>query len=197
LLSNAIKFSLVTTAELGTRVSSRDKGQWEDPLPYAYSLHPTPLKVPGQGSRGIPADKIETIFERFQQVDASDSRKRRHRTRLICRSIVQHHGGQIWVESTLGSTFFFTCRCFRKSSPTANPSAPWVLVCDDDSIRAVVHHVRTAGLPGNDGGFRPAAVEQALQERPDVILLNPVMPGMHGWETLAALKEQTNTKDIP
>jgi len=28
-----------------------------------------------------------------------------------------------------------------------------------------------------------AAVEQALQERPDVILLNLVMPGMHGWET--------------
>ena len=62
--------------------------------------------------RGIPADKIETIFERFHQVDASDSRKKGG-TGLglaICRNIVEQHGGQIWVESTLdqGSTFYFT-----------------------------------------------------------------------------------------
>ncbi|MEP0832194.1 PAS domain S-box protein [Microcoleus sp. AS-A8] len=69
------------------------------------------FKVKDQG-RGIPADKLETIFERFHQVDASDSRKKGG-TGLglaICRSIVQQHGGRIWVESTLGegSTFYFT-----------------------------------------------------------------------------------------
>jgi signal transduction histidine kinase len=69
------------------------------------------FKVQDQG-RGIPADKLETIFERFHQVDASDSRKKGG-TGLglaICRSIVQQHGGRIWVESTLGegSTFYFT-----------------------------------------------------------------------------------------
>ena len=69
------------------------------------------FQVKDQG-RGIPANYLETIFERFQQVDASDSRKKGG-TGLglaICRSIVQHHEGQIWVESTLGkgSTFFFT-----------------------------------------------------------------------------------------
>lgn len=62
--------------------------------------------------RGIPTEHLETIFDRFQQVDASDSRDRGG-TGLglaICRSIVQQHGGQIWVESTLGrgSTFYFT-----------------------------------------------------------------------------------------
>ncbi|MGD1703779.1 PAS domain S-box protein [Dapis sp. BLCC M229] len=62
--------------------------------------------------RGIPADKIESIFGRFQQVDASDSRQKGG-TGLglaICRSIVQQHEGQIWAESTLGkgSTFFIT-----------------------------------------------------------------------------------------
>jgi len=96
-----------------SRVSSRDRGEWGRPssTPTPYSLLPTPLKVPGQGSgRGIPADKIETIFERFQQVDASDSRKGGTGLGLaICRSIVQHHGGQIWVESTLGrAALFFT-----------------------------------------------------------------------------------------
>ncbi|MEM7773034.1 MAG: PAS domain S-box protein, partial [Cyanobacteria bacterium P01_A01_bin.37] len=69
------------------------------------------LSVCDQG-RGIPADKIETIFERFQQVDSSDSRQRGG-TGLglaICKNIVQQHSGKIWVESTfgLGSTFFLT-----------------------------------------------------------------------------------------
>ncbi|WP_103668704.1 ATP-binding protein [Pseudanabaena sp. BC1403] len=62
--------------------------------------------------RGIPADHLESIFERFHQVDASDSRQMGG-TGLglaICRSIVQQHGGKIWVESVLseGSTFSFT-----------------------------------------------------------------------------------------
>ncbi|MFK8185493.1 MAG: PAS domain S-box protein [Phormidesmis sp.] len=62
--------------------------------------------------RGIPPDKVSSIFERFHQVDASDSRSKGG-TGLglaICRSIVQQHGGDIWVESTLGqgSRFIFT-----------------------------------------------------------------------------------------
>jgi PAS domain S-box-containing protein len=61
--------------------------------------------------RGIPADKLESIFERFQQVDSSDSRNHEG-TGLglaISRTIVQQHSGQIWVESVVGegSTFFF------------------------------------------------------------------------------------------
>ncbi len=62
--------------------------------------------------RGIPADKLETIFNRFQQVDSSDSRDKGG-TGLglaICKSIVEQHQGKIWVESDWGrgSTFFFT-----------------------------------------------------------------------------------------
>jgi PAS domain S-box-containing protein len=62
--------------------------------------------------RGIPSDKLKTIFGRFQQVDASDSRQKGG-TGLglaICKSIIRQHGGKIWVESVLGegSTFYFT-----------------------------------------------------------------------------------------
>jgi len=62
--------------------------------------------------QGIPQDRLETIFERFQQVDSSDSRKKEG-TGLglaICRQIIEGHGGQIWAESCLdkGSTFYFT-----------------------------------------------------------------------------------------
>ncbi|HIK30626.1 MAG TPA: PAS domain-containing protein [Oscillatoriales cyanobacterium M59_W2019_021] len=62
--------------------------------------------------RGIPPDKLESIFGRFQQVDASDSRQKGG-TGLglaICRQIVGQHGGSIWAESILGegSTFYLT-----------------------------------------------------------------------------------------
>jgi signal transduction histidine kinase len=50
--------------------------------------------------RGIPADRLETIFDRFQQVDTSDSRQKGG-TGLglaICKAIVQQHSGRIWAE---------------------------------------------------------------------------------------------------
>lgn len=57
------------------------------------------FRVSDQG-RGIPEDQLETIFERFKQVEYSDSRHRGG-TGLglaICRSIVQQHGGTIWAQ---------------------------------------------------------------------------------------------------
>jgi PAS domain S-box-containing protein len=74
------------------------------PSPPSYVL----FKVRDQG-RGIPADKLQTIFERFQQVDASDSRKKGG-TGLglsICRNIIELHEGQIWVESVIGEGSVF------------------------------------------------------------------------------------------
>jgi len=75
------------------------------------------ITVKDQG-RGIPADKLEMVFERFQQVDASDSRQKGG-TGLglaICRSIMHQHGGRIWVESVLGegSTFFLSLPVIRE-----------------------------------------------------------------------------------
>jgi len=69
------------------------------------------FQIRDQG-RGIPADKLEFIFGRFQQVDATDSRSKGG-TGLglaICRSIIEQHGGQIWSQSIVGvgSTFSFT-----------------------------------------------------------------------------------------
>ena len=67
--------------------------------------------VEDQG-RGISPEKLERIFERFQQGDSSDSRALGG-TGLglaLCRSIVDQHGGRIWAESTIGkgSKFLFT-----------------------------------------------------------------------------------------
>jgi PAS domain S-box-containing protein len=74
--------------------------------------------VEDQGS-GIPPEKLEHIFDRFQQGDASDTRALGG-TGLglaLCRSIVEQQGGRIWAESTpgKGSRFLFTL-------PAANPA---------------------------------------------------------------------------
>ncbi len=76
------------------------------------------ISIRDQG-RGIPEDKLESIFDRFQQLDASNS-GHQGGTGLgltICRSIVQQHGGQIWVESIVGqgSTFHFTLPLHQES----------------------------------------------------------------------------------
>ena len=97
LISNAIKFSpqggrvLLKAAPLDrneARIEVRDSGQ------------------------GIPEHKLEQIFDRFEQVDASDSRSMGG-TGLgltICREIVQQHRGKIWATSKpgKGASFFFT-----------------------------------------------------------------------------------------
>jgi PAS domain S-box-containing protein len=69
---------------------------------------------------GIPAPKLETIFERFEQVDSSHSRGKGG-TGLglaICRSIVDAHGGRIWACSTpgQGSMLSFVVPAARRSS---------------------------------------------------------------------------------
>lgn len=191
LLSNAIKFSPAgsTVALTATLTASPQQVQFQ---------------VHDQG-RGIPPDKLTAIFGRFQQVDASDARKRGG-TGLglaVCRSIIQHHGGRIWVESTpeRGSTFFFSLPVLPPAvlSPAVEATGPRVLVCDDDpSVRTVIgamlehQHFRVILV---DSG--PAALTQAQTQQPDVILLNLLMPGMSGWEILAALKARSQTKNIP
>ncbi|MEM9542703.1 MAG: PAS domain S-box protein [Cyanobacteria bacterium P01_E01_bin.42] len=96
LISNAIKFS-----DSGTLISV-ETAEWGEYLRFCIR----------DRGRGIPPKHLESIFERFNQVDASDSRQKGG-TGLglaICRSLVEFHGGRIWAESVLGegSSFYFT-----------------------------------------------------------------------------------------
>ncbi|HEY9751363.1 MAG TPA: PAS domain S-box protein, partial [Coleofasciculaceae cyanobacterium] len=115
LLSNAIKFSpKESTVQIRVERSStisRRSTQSKEKKTNRSKASALLVTVQDQG-RGIPPDKLETIFERFQQVDASDSRHQ-DGTGLglaICRSIINQHGGQIWATSVLGegSAFYFT-----------------------------------------------------------------------------------------
>jgi PAS domain S-box-containing protein len=96
LVSNAIKFS---PAGGQVRIDARPEG---DHVTFRIEDH----------GRGIPPDRLESVFGRFQQVDSSDARHKGG-TGLglaITKTIVERHGGQIAVESELGrgSVFSFT-----------------------------------------------------------------------------------------
>ncbi len=162
------------------------------------------------GGPGIPADQLETVFERFRQVDASDSRAKEG-TGLglaICRTIVEQHGGRIWAENVPGSgaRFSFTLPVVADTDDEEGEqeladrtSEPGVLVCDDDaSIREVVK----AMLEAN--GYRvwtTASGEEALAvakaRHPDVVVLDLLLPGIDGRQTTTALHDQQETADIP
>jgi signal transduction histidine kinase/DNA-binding response OmpR family regulator len=195
LLSNAIKFSppqsqvTVSLERLldGVSVSVSDNG------------------------RGIPKDKLESIFDRFQQVDASDARQKGG-TGLglaICRTIVMQHGGRIWAErnSDRGSTFrMFLPLVTRESelaqadggpASTVNPTS--VLVCDENpETRAVlVESLRTNGYSVLEAATGDEAVVIARQTPIQAILLDMSLPSLHGWETLHLLRDDLRTAAIP
>ena len=208
LLSNAIKFSSPgSTVWLSAEL--QDKGDVGAPGQGSSLSVPIPhllIKVRDTG-RGIPQDKLESIFERFAQVDASDSRSKGG-TGLglaICHSIIQHHDGQIWAESTLqqGSTFCFTLPVLpgllslELEQFTTNNS-PLVMICDDDpDVRAVVQTMlERQGYQVLAVSSGQEAIESAIKQNPKAILLNLMMPGMDGWETLAILKQQAETQNV-
>lgn len=100
LISNAIKFSPPDTC-VTLRVILDREGQCI-------------FQVCDRG-RGIPKPKLNTIFERFQQVEISDSQQKGGAGLglTICHEIIKQHNSSIWVESTLGqgSIFAFTLPC--------------------------------------------------------------------------------------
>jgi PAS domain S-box-containing protein len=96
LVSNAIKFS---SRRGQVRIDAQREG---DHVRFRIEDH----------GRGIPADRLEAVFDRFQQVDSSDARHKGG-TGLglaITKKIVERHGGEIFVFSQLGlgSVFEFT-----------------------------------------------------------------------------------------
>ncbi|MBE9160422.1 PAS domain S-box protein [Nodosilinea sp. LEGE 06152] len=100
LLSNAIKFSC-PNGTVWVKASTERLDAADSNLSVLFTVQ--------DYGRGIPPEKLEVIFDQFQQVDVSDSRQRGG-TGLglaICKRIVQQHRGQIWVESEVGrgSTF--------------------------------------------------------------------------------------------
>jgi PAS domain S-box-containing protein len=190
LLSNAIKFS---TASSTVSVMMR---------PGASGVT---LSVIDQG-RGIPADKLEAIFGRFQQVDASDSRQKGGSGLglAICRTIVIQHGGRIWAErnSMRGSTF----RVFLPYKPSAVPLAQASPALDQGTVLVADPNRTTRPIIAEQlarHGYHvleATTVEQAVavaQEGVEAILVDTSLDGMNGWEILPLLRQSDPKRRTP
>jgi len=188
LIDNAVKFSPagstvdvdVTADDVFATFSVRDRG------------------------RGIPPDKLESVFDRFQQVDASDSREKGGSGLglAISRGIVQQHGGKMWVESVLGegTTFRFTIPLAtgRQPAPLPGSANPLVLVCDDDVdllvvLRATLEQHGYRVVTANRG---KEAIQRFDAHPASAVIVDSYLPDVNGLGVLrhvAAASPATKT----
>ena len=180
---------------------------------------------------GIPKDKLEIIFQSFQQVDASISRQYGG-TGLglsITKSLVELHGSEIHVESELGkgSRFFFTLKIssqkpktqlqqslttiaklnseqsFQTVSQEINflqEEVPKVLVVDDEEVNLQVLKnqlkiQRYETTIATNGMEALELIERGI--KPDVVLLDVMMPKMNGYEVCRVIREKYSIAELP
>jgi CheY-like chemotaxis protein len=172
---------------------------------------------------GIPADKLENIFEEFTQVDGSSTRAAGG-TGLglsITRHFVEMHGGRIWVESTVdeGSTFYVALPIEGPPDPSeeeeqeaiqveeeegsaelGQESDQRVVLCVDDDEGVITLFRRYLSKQG----YRvvslvdsTAVLEQARELQPFAITLDVMMPQKDGWQVIQELKADPETREIP
>ena len=150
---------------------------------------------------GVPVALRDTIFERFQQADSSDSR-RASGTGLglaIARAIVEQHGGRIGVRTRAGggSVFFAELPAHgQDAEPSLSDSSlrrgGEVLVCVPDPLGQRLHSLLA------QQGFRVTRTEDpeqllalAEERAPEVVLAGPQLDGLH--ELAARLPPATAT----
>ncbi len=201
LLGNAPKFTEAGEIELSLEVEKEDENR--------VKLHAT-IRDTGTG---IPSDKLESIFEPFQQADGSTTRKYGG-TGLglsICRQLAKMMGGYAWAESTVGKGSVFHFTAWLEKVPDKPPrrfvqaelSGRKVLVVDDNrtSGRILHHMLRAAELEVtvlDSGEEAVKAIEQALtQDKPyDLCLIDLAMPDMDGFTLARRIRAMEEQKGI-
>ncbi len=189
--------------------------------------HEIRVSIIDTGSGIAPQDQ-EKVFEKFKQVGETLTNKPKG-TGLglpICKQIIEHHGGNISVESNLGqgSNFSFTLpipidshpkaeeqRIYLdsfmgqmrdhvvKKTPSSSRERLVILIVDDDPyIREFLRQF----LEANNYEVQEAnngldAINQVKTIKPDLIILDVMMPQINGFEVAAVLKNNPDTRDIP
>ncbi|HSR38468.1 MAG TPA: response regulator, partial [Phnomibacter sp.] len=174
---------------------------------------------------GIAKEDFGAVFEQFKQVGGDTLTDKPKGTGLglhICKEIVEHNGGRIWLEREpgKGSTFSFALPVVTEGTSrplqlddlvkqlkeqvaqsqlaTNNNNAAILIVDDDDSIRSLLHQeLGDAGYTIYEARNGKEALESVRKNRPDLIILDIMMPEMNGFDVEAVLKNDPQTLDIP
>ena len=212
LVGNAIKFTEV--GEIIVRIGVEERSD------AGVTVH---LRVSDTGI-GIPPQKLDAIFNAFEQADASTTR-RYGGTGLglaICAQLAHLMGGRAWAESAVGrgSTFHFTARLAVGQTAATSPSSSStttrreiprpepprarplrVLLAEDNYINQelMVALLKDAGHRVSLATNGREAAEVAARGAFDVALMDVQMPEMDGFEATAAIRaaERATGRHLP
>lgn len=197
LISNAVKFTHEGEIELFMDIEEEKEDQ--------IKLHVT---VRDTGI-GIPEDKLDTIFELFQQADGSTTRKYGG-TGLglsICRQIARLLGGDVWVKSKVGkgSTFHFTAWLDKSKKKIIKKTRADILsdkkaLIVDDNLKnlnylshvANLSKIRVVELRKSDDVL--PAIEKAIRDKDpfDICILDIQMPEKSGYDVAREIRNHPN-----
>lgn len=232
LVGNAIKFTPSGTVEVKAKLvmGNEQSSILHPPFPILHSQIQITICDTGIG---IPEDKLDRIFESFEQAEGSTSREYGG-TGLglaITKKLVELHQGEIKVESTIGqgSQFTFTLPISQSqvdpipqlaviqepiihssletqlttTNPpvtTNNSQAIKILIVDDEAVnrQVLVNHLSLHNyeiIQATNGEEALAVIENGL--KPDLILLDVMMPRMTGYEVTQRLRQRFLPTEVP
>ncbi|NUM35642.1 MAG: response regulator [Candidatus Brocadiae bacterium] len=205
LVGNAIKFT--EKGEVAVKVSKQ--AQDKNKLYLLFTISDTGI--------GIPSEKIDSIFERFMQVDASTTRKYGG-TGLgltICKYLVEKMGGKIWITSKPGegSVFSFTLVLTIPETQTHESLLPWtkkvrlyglkaMIVDDNRTNRMILEEMLTGwGLQVMSIENPFSVVEELKSKIHDktpyrLLILDQQMPGLDGFGLMEFIQKAKLAQDL-
>lgn len=207
LLGNAIKFSH-EEGEITIRIESffgkrtGEASEW------------IKISVSDQGI-GVDERDHDFIFEKFFQSTSDTLTNKPKGTGLglpICKEIVSHYGGNVWLESRRGegSSFFFTLPVTKmvvrkvEGAPllpeqkTKGEGKTILVVDDNPNIRRLLcYQLQKRGYTVMEASDGAEALDLARKTTLDLITLDLVMPMMNGYDVLSILREDPLTREIP
>ncbi len=197
LIGNAIKFTHAGTVELRAFLDRQADQKW-----LVAEVRDTGI--------GIPADRLDAIFDSFRQVESGLSRSYPGLGLglALARKLTALMKGQISVVSVVGSGSTFSVRLpLRLPADTAhenglvgsNETGPAILAVDDNPIGLTVlrHSLERRNIRVECVLSGSAALEAAAKRRYDLVLMDLQMPGMDGLETTVAMRKLPGYEAVP
>ena len=209
LVDNAIKFT--SEGRITVRTKASEMGLGKDRRPKFVEVC-----ISDTGS-GIRKRDLNRLFDKVKPLDtlATSQYKGAGLGLSICKGLIEMQDGEIWVKSEYGkgSTFCFTlpleaeaARLDYEEAGIGEELKPYrvagetrVLVVDDepDQVAVISKLLREEGYQIAKAYDGQEAIESVKRSRPDLIILDLMMPNVNGFDVIEYLKGGEETKEIP